>query len=165
MYCINWVEKDSDNLRTPIEEREPTKQKTLIVRLCKSHEERRSLKLNSVVVQSRSLKETLARVFEGYQRITESLKRLVFRTPFRPFYYSWSLLEETRRRQKLEVADAAKYTQLLYDVLDNELQPIRAEEYDVTSHRLIIYPYFGRSPVRNSCDSSARGPTRPLLPS
>lgn len=38
------------------------------------------------------------------------------------FYYRWSLLEEILRRQKLEDTDAAKDTQLLYDVLDNELQ-------------------------------------------
>lgn len=48
--CINWVEKYPENLGTLIEEQEQMKQKALIVRMRKSHEEWRALKLDFMVV-------------------------------------------------------------------------------------------------------------------
>lgn len=93
------------------------------------------LELDSIVVQSESLKETLSEVFDGYQGITLSLKKLVFKAPFRPFYYRW-----TRQRQKLEDTEAAKYTQLLRDVLHAELRDTMAEIEVPVSHRVMTWP-------------------------
>lgn len=98
------------------------------------------LELDSIVVQSESLEETLSDVFDGYQGITPSLKKLVFKAPFRPFYYRWTRLESILQRQKVEDTEAAKYTQLLRDVLHAELRDTMAEIEDLVSHRVMTWP-------------------------
>lgn len=138
--CKNWVEEYPDDLRMAVEEQEQTKQKALVVRMRKNHGEGRALELDSIVVQSQSLKETLGEVFEGYQGITPSLKKLVFRAPFRPFFYRWALFEKIFQRQKLEDPESARYTQLLYDVLQSELRDEMDEVDDLVAHRVITYP-------------------------
>lgn len=138
--CKNWVEEYPEDLRTAVEEQEETKQKALVVRMRKKHGEGRALELDSVVIQSASLKKTLGEVFEGYQGITPSLKKLVFREPFRPFFYRWARLKKVLQRQKLEDPESAGYTQLLYDVLHSELRDKMAEIDDLVDHRVITYP-------------------------
>lgn len=138
--CKNWVEEYPDDLRMAIEEQQQTKQKALVVRMRKNHGDGKPLVLDSIVVQSTSLKKTLGEVFEGYQGITASLKKLVFRSPFHPFYYRWELFEQIMQRQKLEDPDAAVYTQLLHDVLNSELRDVMTEIDDHISNGVITYP-------------------------
>lgn len=114
--------------------------KALVVRMGKNHGEGKPLVLDSVVVQNSSLKQTLAEVFEGIKGITPSLKKLVFHAPFRPFYFRWQRFEEVLQRQKEEDPDAAEFTQLLYDVLYEELRDVLAEVKDLLSHGVITYP-------------------------
>ncbi|ROV95022.1 hypothetical protein VMCG_08305 [Cytospora schulzeri] len=138
--CKNWVEEYPNELRMAIEEQQQTKQKALVVRMRKNHDEGKLLVLDSIVIQSSSLKSTLGEVFEGYQGITASLKKLVFRSPFHPFYYRWAALEQILQRQKLAEPEAAGYTQLLRDVLYSELRDVMTEIDDLISHRVITYP-------------------------
>ncbi len=67
------------------------------------------LVLDSAVVQSNSLKEILREVFVGFRGITLSLKKLVFRPPFKLFYHSWSRFTEILERQKTEHPDAERF--------------------------------------------------------
>lgn len=101
------------------------------------------------------MKETLA-VFEGYQGITRSLDKLVFRTPSWPFYHRWALFEEAFQRQKLEDPESVSYTQLLYDVLDDDLRPVRAEVDIVTSQGLITCPLLWAIIDPGTCVISAQ---------
>lgn len=138
--CKNWVEEYPDDLRMAIEEQQQMKNKALIVRMRKNHGEGKSLVLDSIVIQSASLKRTLGEVFEGYQGITASLMKLVFRSPFHPFYYRWKALKQVLQCQNGEDPEAAAYTQLLHDVLHSELRDVMTEIDDLTSHRVITYP-------------------------
>lgn len=87
--CKNWVKEYPKDLRTAMEEQAGTKQKALVARMAKNHGDGKPLVLNSIVVQSSSLRKTLEEVFQGYRGITASLKKLVFKAPFHPFYYRW----------------------------------------------------------------------------
>ncbi|KAI0404112.1 hypothetical protein F4802DRAFT_568975 [Xylaria palmicola] len=138
--CKNWVEEYPDDLRTAVEEQPDVKQKALVVRMRKNHGDGKPLVLDSIVVQSPSLKETLSEVFDGYDGITASLKKLVFKSPFRPFYYRWERLKQILERQKRETPDAAAFTQLLYDVLYAELHDVIVEVRDHLEHQVITYP-------------------------
>lgn len=137
--CINWVEEYPDDLRMDIEQQNQTKQKALVVRMRKNHSEGKSLTLDSVLIQSQSLKSTLARVFDGYQGITPNLKKLVFRAPFHPFYYRWENFTQVLNDQKANDTSASSYTQLLYDVLDAELRDVRGEIADLLGNGVITY--------------------------
>lgn len=137
--CINWVEQHPEDVRMEVEQQEQTKQKALVVRMCKNHREGKALVLDSVLVQSESLKETLAQVFEGYQGITPDLKKLVFRAPFHSFYYRWENFTQILDDQKMNDPEAASYTQLLYDVLDTELRGARNDVADLLGNGVITY--------------------------
>lgn len=137
--CKNWVKQYPEELRAAVEEHPETKHKALVARIAKNHDEGKPLVLDSIVVQSPCLRETLAEVFRGYGGITASLKKLVFRAPFHPFHHRWGALCRILERQKREDPDAAAYTQLLHDLLNVELEDTRAEIEDLLSHRCITY--------------------------
>lgn len=138
--CMNWAEEYPDDLRDAVEEQPDVKQKALVVRMRKSHKPGKPLELDSIVVQSQSLKKTLGEVFEGYQGITTDLKKLVFHAPFHPFYYRWGVLEATLEHREREDPDAAGFTRLLYDVLNAELRDTITEVDDLVQHGVITYP-------------------------
>lgn len=140
--CTNWVEEYPGDLRKAVEDKPETKQKALVVRMAKSHEDGKLLVMDSIVVQSPSLKKTLGEVFEGYKGITASLKKLVFKAPFHEFYYRWGRLSEILERQRRDDPVAATYTQLLYDVLGAELADLRLEIVDLLFHGVITYPHL-----------------------
>lgn len=138
--CKNWVTAFPDDVADPVEASPEVKQKALIVRMRKDHDDdRRALALDSIVVQSASLKETIAEVFAGYSGITAHLKKLVFHAPFRPFYYRWQRLKAILDRQKTENSNAAAFTQLLYDVLDAELRETISQVEDLLQHGVVTY--------------------------
>ncbi|KAH7323246.1 hypothetical protein B0I35DRAFT_510423 [Stachybotrys elegans] len=144
--CTNWVATYPEEVRAQIEEQPETKQKAIVVRMRRNHGKEgpvdgdiRPLVLDSVVVQSASLKATLGEVFAGYRGITASLKKLVFKAPFHPFHYRWQRLGHILERQKGEDPIAAGYTQILYDLLSSELGGTMAEIQDLTSNGVITY--------------------------
>ncbi|KAL2131486.1 hypothetical protein VTI74DRAFT_4974 [Chaetomium olivicolor] len=107
--CKNWLAECPDDLRVAVENQHETKQKALVVRMCKRHgdDSSKPLVLHSIVFQSPSLKKTLAQVFEGYKGITASLKKLVFRAPFYPFYHVWERFTQILECQKQEDPETA----------------------------------------------------------
>ncbi|KAJ5523741.1 hypothetical protein N7494_010391 [Penicillium frequentans] len=137
--CKNWVEEYPDDLRQQVEDQAEIKQKALIKRMRKNHEEGKPLVLDSIVVQSSSLKRTLGEVFDGYKGITPSLKKVVFKWPFHPFYHRWGLFTEILERQKREDPETAAYSVLLYDELQKELGDVRSEISDHVHHGVITY--------------------------
>jgi hypothetical protein len=139
--CRNWVVDYPEDLRVAVEDQLETKQKALVVRMAKNHDSDggKPLVLHSVVVQSSSLRKTLNELFQGFKGITPSLKKLVFRAPFKPFHHRWDRFTEILERQKRDDPEAAAYTQLLYDVLDAEIRDCRAEVADLLDNRVITY--------------------------
>ncbi|KAK3903420.1 hypothetical protein C8A05DRAFT_14621 [Staphylotrichum tortipilum] len=140
--CKNWVVDYPEDLRVAVEDQLEAKQKALVLRMGKNHgaDGGKPLVLDSVVIQNTSLKKTLCEVFEGFKGITPSLKKLVFRAPFKPFHHRWARFTEILERQKTEDPAAAAYTQLLYDVLDTEIRDVRAEVADLLDNGVITYP-------------------------
>ncbi|KAF6820225.1 hypothetical protein CSOJ01_00928 [Colletotrichum sojae] len=85
--CTNWVEEYPRDLRAAVEQKPEVKKKALVARMRKNHdggEGGRPLVLDSVVVHSASLKETLAEVFQGYDGITPSSRRSSSARPSAP---------------------------------------------------------------------------------
>ncbi|KAE8347595.1 hypothetical protein BDV24DRAFT_146432 [Aspergillus arachidicola] len=124
--CKNWVEEYPGDLRMEVEDQPETKQKALVVRMSKNHDNEKPLVLDSIVVQSLSLKKTLSEVFDGFTGITASLKKL-------------KIFSQTLERQRREDPDAAAYTQLLYDLLSGELMNDMNEIEDHVRQGVITY--------------------------
>ncbi|KAG7294030.1 hypothetical protein NEMBOFW57_004092 [Staphylotrichum longicolle] len=130
-YCKNWVSECLDDMCNI--HKNPAgvalKEKALVVRMTKNHanDGHKPLVLDSVVVQSSSLRKTLREVLKGHQDIMLVPQKLVFRAPFHAFYHRWTQLTEILEHQKREDPWAAKYTQLLYNILDAELRDARSD--------------------------------------
>ncbi|TQN68631.1 ATP-dependent zinc metalloprotease FtsH, partial [Colletotrichum shisoi] len=121
--CRNWVEEYPKDLRVKVEAKPAVKQKAL----------------DSLVVQSASLKRTLGELLEGFQGITPSLRKVVFRSPFRPFYYRWERFGAILDRQRRDDPAAAAYTQLLRDTLSRHFGATFGEIDDLVGHGVITH--------------------------
>ncbi|GJC91403.1 ATPase [Colletotrichum higginsianum] len=141
--CRNWVEEYPKDLQVKVEARPAVKQKALVARMRRNHDggegDGEPLALDSLVVQSASLKRTLGELFEGFQGITPSLKKVVFRSPFRPFYYRWKRFGAILDRQRRDDPAAAAYTQLLHDTLSRHFGATFAEIDDLVGHGVITH--------------------------
>ncbi|KAI0107760.1 hypothetical protein GGR51DRAFT_141060 [Nemania sp. FL0031] len=162
--CKNWVTTYPRDLESSIEEQIETKKKALIVRMGKSHQDGKPLVLDSIVVQSQYLKEFLSEVFQDYSGITTSLEKLVFKSPFHPFYYRWDVLEELAGNRKNTDSDAATHAQLLYNLLDIELRETRNEITDLVKNGVITYnTLWAIFPPHSLLFSTINGQNRVLL--
>ncbi|KAH8688097.1 P-loop containing nucleoside triphosphate hydrolase protein [Ilyonectria robusta] len=140
--CKNWVEEYPGDLKSSIKQANENKKKALIVRMAKNHGDGNPLMLHSVVVQNQVIKDLLAEVFHGYNGITTGLNKLVFRAPFRPFYYRWKLFAETIDRYKKKGHDAAPFAQLLYNIIELELRETMDEIEDLKNNLVITYQHL-----------------------
>ncbi|RFN52323.1 p-loop containing nucleoside triphosphate hydrolase protein [Fusarium flagelliforme] len=140
--CKNWVEEYPDNLRMNIEQEKEIKQKAIVVRMRKSHSDGKLLELDSVIVQNSSLRQTLSEVFNGYQGITTSLKKLVFEAPFHPFYHQWDQFSDILEKQKKEDHPGYLFSQLLHKVLHADIRGEMDEIKDHIEQGIIIFKFL-----------------------
>lgn len=103
------------------------------------HSDGKLLGFDSVIVQNSSLKQTLSEVFNGYQGITTSLQKLVFKAPLHPFYHQWNQFSDMLERQKKEDHPGYLYSQLLYKVLYAELRGEMDEIKDHTEQGIVTF--------------------------
>lgn len=96
--------------------------------------------VSSIVVQSPLLKPLLEEVFEGYDGITATLKKVTFTTPFEPFFYRWSRFKKAVEEVEDEMTRV--HAKLLYDVLEKELDETITTYHDLLSHGVITYKYL-----------------------
>ncbi|KAK8070444.1 hypothetical protein PG997_010647 [Apiospora hydei] len=135
--CTNWVEEYPTDLKSSVEEQPESKRKALVVRMGINHGEGgKPLALDSI---NQHIKDLLGEAFQGYGGITASLNKLVFRAPFHPFFHRWTRFQNLLSQKKLEDASAAEYSQLLYDILEQELRETMEEASDLCAKQVITY--------------------------
>jgi hypothetical protein len=94
--CKNWVEEYPDDLKSNIEVTKESQQHAVLVRYrkCHSTSSKKSLEVDSIVIQSPLLKTVLGRVFNDYPGVTPALEFLTFASPFQPFLYCWEAFQD-----------------------------------------------------------------------
>jgi hypothetical protein len=139
--CTNWVEEYPDDLADNPEETEAVQKYALILRHRKSHgSTSKAMMVQTIVVQSPLLKPLLEEVFEGYEGITATLKKVTFTRPFEPFFYRWARFKKVVESQEDKTSRA--HAQLLYDVLSKELDETINTHADLLSHGVITSKYL-----------------------
>ena len=88
-----WVDEYPKDLTAAAENAETAKYALLIRNRKVFDNSRKSLEIDSIVVQSPLLKKSLGVILKGYPGITTSLERLSFSAPFKPFVHRWKKLE------------------------------------------------------------------------
>ncbi|KAE8140275.1 P-loop containing nucleoside triphosphate hydrolase protein [Aspergillus pseudotamarii] len=113
-----WTKEYPDDLTVPAEDTE-SGQYALLVRNVKCYDGRKPLQIHSIVVQSKLLKEFLAKVFKNYPGLTMTLKRVEFKPPFMPFVHRWE--EFSKAREEVKDPKTKSVVDLLYNILEGEL--------------------------------------------
>ena len=114
-----WVEEYPDDLTKAAENAESAKY-ALLIRNKKCYNGRKSLEIDSIVIQSPLLKTSLGQVLKGYPGITTTLDRLTFSAPFKPFVHRWKNLVHVLEQESDPEAKA--HLTLLHRVLEQELR-------------------------------------------
>ncbi|KAJ8117800.1 hypothetical protein ONZ43_g4120 [Nemania bipapillata] len=114
-----------------------TEKYAILIRNKKSYDSRKTLEIDSIVIQSPLLKNVLHGVLEGYPGVTTTLSRLIFSAPFKPFVH---------RRHQLNAAfsgesdkDTKAHLSLLKDVLYSELGGVIAATEDYIKNKVATY--------------------------
>jgi hypothetical protein len=139
--CTNWIEEYPDDVKPNPEDTEAVQRYALILRNKKNHSSTgKAMFVHTIVVQSPLLKPLLEEVFEGYDGITATLKKVTFSKPFAPFFYRWPRFKKAVESVEDEATRA--HADLLYDVLSKELDETINTYHDLLSHGVITYKYL-----------------------
>jgi hypothetical protein len=133
---LPWTSEYPDDLEEPLENAESA-QYALLLRHKKCYNMRKKLQLDSIVVQSATLKQVLGQVLQGYPGITTTLERLEFSAPFQPFVHRWERLMDARK--EFIDGQASEHLELLYTVLEEELRETIREKQDLVSNGVVTF--------------------------
>jgi hypothetical protein len=92
--------------------------------------------IDSIVVQSPLLKPVLEEIFEGIEGVTATLKNLIFRKPFSPFFYRWDRFKQAAEHHE---DPELSHLQLLYELIDGELHETINTYHDLVAHKVMTY--------------------------
>lgn len=133
---FSWVDKYPDNLEEATENAESARY-ALLIRNKKCYNGRKSLQIDSIVVQSPLLKKSLGRVLANYHGITTSLERLTFNAPFQPFVHRWTNLVQLLDDESDPEAKA--HLDLFHRTLQTELKDDLKARADFILNGVITY--------------------------
>ncbi|CAK7237270.1 hypothetical protein SCUCBS95973_009905 [Sporothrix curviconia] len=137
---FTWTETYPEDLDEAAEN-EQTEKFAILVRNKKSYDARKTLEIDSIIIQSPLLKNVLRTVLADYPGVTTGLRRLIFSAPFQPFVHRWTALEAALADDKKYDEATRNHVQLLRDLLHAELKDtIRAVE-DYKANRVVSYEH------------------------
>lgn len=131
-----WVDKYPDDLEAAAENAE-TARYALLIRNKKCYDGRKTLQIDSIVVQSPLLKKALGSILKDYPGITTSLERLTFSAPFEPFVHRWSKLVDAVENE--EDSETKAHLRLFHKTLEEELHDSIKARDDFVLNGVITY--------------------------
>ena len=140
----SWVDTYPDDLTAAAENAESEKF-ALLIRNRKCYDGRKSLEIDSIVVQSPLLKRSLGQVLKGYPGITTSIERLTFAAPFKPFVHRWKSLLHALENEQDEEGKA--HLLILHRVLEVELRDDLKALDSYILNGVIVRVVLFRSPI------------------
>lgn len=135
-----WTEEYPDDLQEAAENEE-TQKFAILVRNKKSYDSRKSLEIDSIVVQSPLIKQVLRDVLKDYPGVTTTLNRLTFAAPFRPFVHRWNQFTDAVSSDEYD-ENTRDHVKLLYDVLKEELKDVISALKDYIKNKVISYEHI-----------------------
>ena len=134
-----WVTEFPEDVVEAAENNETAKF-AFLVRNKKSYDSRKTLEIDSIIVQSPLLKEALGVVLSDYPGVTTNLKRLVFKAPFQPFVHRWHKLNEVLSSSTDETTKT--HLKLFIEVLHKELKDAISAKDDLVANGVITFEYL-----------------------
>ncbi|KAE8317342.1 hypothetical protein BDV41DRAFT_561566 [Aspergillus transmontanensis] len=145
--CKNWVEEYPDDLRMAMEDQPETKRKALVLRMGKDHNDGKLLVLDSIIMQSPSLKKTLGELFDGFTGITASLKKELL----------YGLLSSELMDDINEIEDHVRQGMITYRLLWALFEPSsRIVTAPMLNERFLIVDSIGYDPKKGYFEVHAK---------
>ena len=139
--CVNWVDQIPAEAEADSESDDDDDKSPLVIRYSVTRGEDASrVSIHSIEIQDSAARKVLFSVFEGYDSIHPGINCLVFRAPFRPFFYRWEKFEEA-----IESCKDARTTEILTQlrrVIKPELAEAFKVEKELVANGLISFPYL-----------------------
>ncbi|KAJ5664204.1 P-loop containing nucleoside triphosphate hydrolase protein [Penicillium longicatenatum] len=132
----SWSENPPKHVFNPAEN-SLTGKKALLVRWVKCYDGKRSLEIDSIIIQSQILKDFLATVMKGYPGLTFTLARLEFKRPFKPFVHRWTKFGG--EKDNVQDPKVKAHVDLLYGILKKELHDLISEKNDLLESGVITH--------------------------
>ena len=136
-----WVAEEPEDVVEAAEGKETAKF-AFLVRKKKSYDSRKKYDIDSIIVQSELLKESLGKVLKDYPGITTTLQRLVFKAPFQPFVHRWPQLVGLLDAKATKDEVARSHLQLFHDVLYEELEHAIKAKIDLVKNGVISFEFL-----------------------
>lgn len=131
-----WVDKYPDDIEEAAENAE-TARYALLIRNKKCYDGRKTLQMDSIIVQSPLLKVALGQVLKDYPGVTTALDRLTFKAPFKPFIHRWSKLVDALKDEKDD--ETKDHLDLLYRTMEAELKDDLKARDDYILNKVITW--------------------------
>ncbi|KAF7872213.1 hypothetical protein EAF04_003138 [Stromatinia cepivora] len=112
----------------------------MTVRNRKSFDSRKTLEMDSIIIQGPLLKQVLNKLLKDYPGVTPSLKRLVFQEPFHAFVHRWTQLAHAIEDEN--DAKTKSHLALLHETLQPALKDIIAARIDYIENKVITYDHL-----------------------
>jgi hypothetical protein len=102
-----------------------------------------TMALRSITVQSPLIKKLLGSVFENYKGINTSLRKLVFKAPFREFFFRWDRFIQADPSKDTEgTTEECSHFRLLADIIEAEIRPQIEQTSDLLNNGVISFDYI-----------------------
>ena len=131
-----WVDKYPDDLEEAAENAE-TARYALLIRNKKCYDGRKTLQMDSIVVQSPLLKKALGFVLNDYPGVTTTLDRLTFKAPFKPFVHRWANLVAALKNE--EDPETKSHLDLFHRTMEEELKDDLKARDDYILNKVITW--------------------------
>jgi len=136
----NWTTEFPDDLEKAAEN-ETTARYAILVRNKKVFgDSRKSMEIDSIVIQSPMIKKALGEVLKDYPGVTTTLERLTFQADFKPFVHRWE--EFTRVLNEEEDEETKSHIKLLHTTLEKELKETLAAKHDFIANKVITFDHL-----------------------
>ncbi|KAK4184397.1 putative nucleotidase [Podospora australis] len=142
--CVNWVhEKPVEVEVVPVAPEPEDTTHPLIIRhrvLPTAVKGKTRLEIHSIEIRHPEVREVLYKVFKGFDHIVPKVRYLVFRAPFRQFFWRWDKFEAAIAEQDNEVIKEILVQ--LRSIVRTELAEAFAVSEELTSHGIINFKYL-----------------------
>ena len=134
-----WVESIPDDLPEPVEN-EKSARFALLIRKVRCYDGRRSLSIQSIVIQSPLIRDALKNVLDNYPGITTGIDRMEVKPPFQAFVHRWDKLESVLQAEQDPTTKA--HLHLLRDAIHGEISNDITIRDNLLEHKVIDFDHL-----------------------
>ncbi|VBB84804.1 Putative Nucleotidase [Podospora comata] len=139
--CLNWVHEMPPDVEVDQDNEDCTY--PLIVRrrvLATMNGNKKRIELHSIEIRHPQVREVLFDVFEGYDNLVKEVKFLIFKAPFRPFFWRWDRFNAAIDKEESEVVKTILIQ--LRSLVRADLAEAFAVKDELVSHGIITFKHL-----------------------